>query len=266
VQQLRVLLCDSFWQESCRGLTQWLTTTAYEPHPDGTPVYNFQVEGYHTYFVAERASQVLPVLVHNADSYVPKLIIDYNEYPELADNIWHAQRAGHPTILAAGGNRAANRAAALDDVPNIKPFSRDEYPFASTREGGARLLGGARSQIRAEFARSTDGIRRCRTACFNGCSTVTSLTRPCNSRAVFSQSGRVNIEGPEEEADQRHLQLAAGDYRLWCTQRGVNDQLQQVHLFFEKLPSPLERSSIITADEDLCPPDELVETSEVAEV
>jgi hypothetical protein len=80
------------------------------------------------------------------------------------------------------------------------------------------------------------------------------------------KSGRVNIEGPEEEADQRHLQLAAGDYRLWCTQRGVNDQLQQVHLFFEKLPSPLERSSIITADEDLCPPDELVETSEVAEV
>ena len=32
---------------------------------------------------------------------------------------------------------AANRAAALDGVPNIRPLSRDEYPFASSLQGGA---------------------------------------------------------------------------------------------------------------------------------
>jgi hypothetical protein len=31
---------------------------------------------------------------------------------------------------------AANRAAALEGVPNIAGLSRDEYPFASSQEGG----------------------------------------------------------------------------------------------------------------------------------
>ena len=31
------------------------------------PVYNFEVEGYHSYFVAARGTRGPPVLVHNAD-------------------------------------------------------------------------------------------------------------------------------------------------------------------------------------------------------
>ena len=67
---------------------------------------------------------------------IPELEISASKYPELAENILNAQKAGHPDILTHGGDIAANRAAALEGVPNIKPFSRDEYPFASSMEGG----------------------------------------------------------------------------------------------------------------------------------
>ena len=71
-----------------------------------------------------------------APKTLPELRISPSRYPELADNILNAQKAGHPSVLTHGGNSAANRAAALDGVPNIRPLSRDEYPFASSLEGG----------------------------------------------------------------------------------------------------------------------------------
>ena len=69
---------------------------------------------------------------------LPELQISASKYPELAENIANAQKAGHPDILTHGGNSAANRAASLESVPNIKKgvLSRDEYPFASSIEGG----------------------------------------------------------------------------------------------------------------------------------
>jgi hypothetical protein len=57
-------------------------------------------------------------------------------HPDLAANIWNAQQAGHPRVLTHGGDAAANRAACLEDVPNVRGLSRDEYPFASSKEGG----------------------------------------------------------------------------------------------------------------------------------
>ncbi|RYZ71970.1 MAG: hypothetical protein EOP09_03895, partial [Proteobacteria bacterium] len=69
---------------------------------------------------------------------LPEVKFSAAKYPELAENILHAQKAGHPSVLTHGGNSAANRAAALDGVPNLRPLSRDEYPFASSMEGGAR--------------------------------------------------------------------------------------------------------------------------------
>ena len=71
-----------------------------------------------------------------AKAAVPEVEFSAGKYPELADNIRNAQQAGHPDVLTAGGDIAANRAAALEDVPNIRPLSRDEYPFASTMDGG----------------------------------------------------------------------------------------------------------------------------------
>jgi hypothetical protein len=70
---------------------------------------------------------------------LPELIVDYNDYPDLADNIYNAQMAGHSNILThvGGSTSHSNRLAALEDVPNIRPWSRDEYPLASAKEGGA---------------------------------------------------------------------------------------------------------------------------------
>lgn len=67
---------------------------------------------------------------------LPQLEISASQYPDLAENILNAQQAGNPQVLTAGGDIAADRAAALQGVPNIPGLSRDEYPFASSMEGG----------------------------------------------------------------------------------------------------------------------------------
>ena len=86
-------------------------------------------------------------------SLYPVLVFDYKNKPlqELADNIWQAQKAGHPKILtycgpllnATGDSiRTLNRKQAMRyeaggaqyRIPLI--LSRDEYPFACTVEGG----------------------------------------------------------------------------------------------------------------------------------
>jgi len=80
-----------------------------------------------------------------AKSALPELRISAGKYPDLAENILNAQRAGHPDVLTHGGEAVvnANRNAALhqpyrDFVPNIgRGLSRDEYPFASSLQGGA---------------------------------------------------------------------------------------------------------------------------------
>ncbi len=49
------------------ALVQTLTATHRDAHPTGITVYNFQVEDFHTYFVAARGATGPPVLVHNAN-------------------------------------------------------------------------------------------------------------------------------------------------------------------------------------------------------
>jgi hypothetical protein len=96
---------------------------------------------------------------------LPALEISLSRHPQLAENIHHAQRAGHPSVLtyAGGDARAANarRAQATNGVPRIPGLTRDEYPFASTLEGGAGSWVGhvpgnqnsAQGGIIADFAR-----------------------------------------------------------------------------------------------------------------
>ena len=72
----------------------------------------------------------------------PMLEINYMQYPDLADNIWHAQMSRHPQILTYAGSDPGKRRDAMtisdgdhkSQVPRI--LSRDEYPFACTLEGG----------------------------------------------------------------------------------------------------------------------------------
>jgi hypothetical protein len=66
---------------------------------------------------------------------LPRLEISASENPDLAENIMHAQKAGHPDVLTWGGDSEANRAAALEDVPSIKGSTRDEYPFCRNTGG-----------------------------------------------------------------------------------------------------------------------------------
>ncbi len=93
---------------------------------------------------------------------LPRLEVSASKYPELAENILHAQRAGHPSVLTHGVNAAANRAAALDGVPNIRGLSRDEYPFASSMQGGGGSWVGhiPASQQQAQGGLITDFLRR----------------------------------------------------------------------------------------------------------
>ena len=83
---------------------------------------------------------------------LPVLVFDYNSHSNLADNIWNAQMEGHPEELTYAGPdltvRRQTRSAAMhyDDggyvgeIPHI--LSRDEYPFACSREGGGSAFVG----------------------------------------------------------------------------------------------------------------------------
>jgi hypothetical protein len=76
----------------------------------------------------------------------PVLEFNHHSHPQLADNIWNAQMAGHPKVLTYNGprielRRATRRAAmhyeaggSIYEIPHV--LSRDEYPFACTVEGG----------------------------------------------------------------------------------------------------------------------------------
>ena len=44
-----------------------LESTRRELHPDGIPVFNFEVEDYHTYFVRAHGSRGPPILTHNTE-------------------------------------------------------------------------------------------------------------------------------------------------------------------------------------------------------
>jgi hypothetical protein len=73
-------------------------------------------------------------------SRLPTLTIDASKYPQLDENIAHAQAAGHPQVLTYNGGGAAsvsNRSAATSGIPKLKGTSIDEYPFASSVQGGS---------------------------------------------------------------------------------------------------------------------------------
>ncbi len=78
---------------------------------------------------------LLAIVKPNGKVRLPVFKVSARKNPQLAENISHAQNAGHPKVLTHGGDAPANRAAAVGEVPRIQ--SRDEYPFASSKEGGA---------------------------------------------------------------------------------------------------------------------------------
>jgi hypothetical protein len=91
------------------GELQTLTSTEYEPHPEGITVYNFQVEDYHTYFVNENGARAPPMLVHNMCGSRGKVYRELSAYdrarldagkalqPKLGKGTIQRHVQGHPT-------------------------------------------------------------------------------------------------------------------------------------------------------------------------
>jgi hypothetical protein len=77
-------------------------------------------------------------------------------------------------------------------------------------------------------------------------------------------SGKVAVEGPEECDVNRVIELRNGVYRLVAAQRVVNDTAEEIDLYFELLQAPLQQSEVLVADENLNPPEKLLEVADVA--
>jgi Deoxyribonuclease NucA/NucB len=69
---------------------------------------------------------------------LPVFIVDSTKTPAIADHVRAALAAGYPSVLtrASGPRQRANRRAACGQWPRGSRLSCDEYPFASTVEGG----------------------------------------------------------------------------------------------------------------------------------
>jgi hypothetical protein len=76
---------------------------------------------------------------------LPIFVVDSKKTPAIADHVRTALAAGQPRVLtrASGARQRANRRAACGHWSRGSPLSCDEYPFASTLEGGrtARIAG-----------------------------------------------------------------------------------------------------------------------------
>jgi hypothetical protein len=55
------------------GEVLFVIETRYEPHPEGVPVFNLEVEDLHTYYIAAHGARAPPVWVHNRCS-------DWNDF------------------------------------------------------------------------------------------------------------------------------------------------------------------------------------------
>lgn len=72
-----------------------------------------------------------------AAALVKKIIVSKKRFPESAQHIKDAQRAGAPkTLTIDRAGAAERRRAALKGKEPVKGMDRDEYPPAMTKEGG----------------------------------------------------------------------------------------------------------------------------------
>jgi hypothetical protein len=134
--------------------------TAVRPYYADTTTYDLTIGDLHTYYVEAGST---PVLVHNCGnaprvfavdssgeaSALPVHTIDSTLYPDVADNFNNALANGESPIVTRLTGRAAiraNRSAAQAGVPRPGTLGTDaqggalsweEFPFASTQEGGA---------------------------------------------------------------------------------------------------------------------------------
>lgn len=80
--------------------------------------------------------------------------------------------------------------------------------------------------------------------------------------------GSVSIDGVDEWPANRNFQVPNGSFKVVVAQRdaGSNPDREQyredIHVFLEQLPEPMERSEILVKDPMLDPPEILIEDAE----
>lgn len=116
------------------------------------------------------------------DGSLPIMVYDYRDLPETSENIWHAQKAGWPSILTydarkhleefgrpetskerkkrMGKKRYENLeyvdagSMGASSIPTSQAVWRDEYPFASTVENaGSTWVGNVDAEEQRQQAR-----------------------------------------------------------------------------------------------------------------
>lgn len=77
-------------------------------------------------------------------------------------------------------------------------------------------------------------------------------------------SGKVLIMGPDEIRGERSVSLPPGEYRAVAAQTVTADDQESITLYLEQMDTPLRRSRILVADNELEIPDQLIETADIA--
>jgi RHS repeat-associated protein len=117
-----------------------ISVTSVRIEKGSFPVYNFEVENTHTYYVSGEE-----VLVHNVCKspqgldYDVEIEISSARWPESAQHITDAQNGGHPDVLTIARSGAKDNRyewQSTGNYPTKSGFDRDEYPPAMFKEGG----------------------------------------------------------------------------------------------------------------------------------
>lgn len=69
---------------------------------------------------------------------------------------------------------------------------------------------------------------------------------------LFLPSGVLRVEGPEEPSSATpSINVASGYYELWCGQKSLDEDKQDIDLFLRACPAPLVSSRIVINDGSL---------------
>jgi Competence protein J (ComJ) len=82
----------------------------------------------------------------------------------------------------------------------------------------------------------------------------------------YSPTGQITVTGPEEFEPSVVLQFESTHFRLTVAQRLVGEEQEMIELYFEEMDRPLGKSEILVADDELDPPETLLEHADVPEV
>jgi hypothetical protein len=109
-----------------------------DPRPEGVAVFNFEVEGLHTYFVAARGSRGPPLLAHNNNECAAQGPLKGDNADDLGRAVGssHAGRLGlqHSDVVTVAVTKAVN-----SDLPHAAQRAVERGVFANAKEAADAL-------------------------------------------------------------------------------------------------------------------------------